>query len=171
MLPATVGLVYWKMITYCVPNDKSAQRHVAPLSSPDPSLIVSTVSFLCPALALICWNDSPHIRGTNRMPSASLSLSSPYPHSHPNPQQPPHPPTPLMGKSSKRRARGGANVVRGQGSVLTQSTHCTNDIMAARNHHMSSNTFWVIILLMQTGGIVRFNTTHTMTIWQLELRS
>lgn len=79
MLPATVGLVHWKMITYCVPNDKSAQWHVALLSSPDPSLIVSVVSFLYPALALICWNDSPHIRGTNRMPSASLSLSSLYP--------------------------------------------------------------------------------------------
>lgn len=96
MLPATVGLAYWKMITYCVPNDKSAQWHVALLSSPDPSLIVSVVSFLLPALALICWNDRPHIRGTNRMPSASLSLSSLCPPCRP--QQPPTspPPTPTV---------------------------------------------------------------------------
>jgi len=80
MLPETVGLVYWKMITYCVPNDKSAQWHVSLLSSSGPSLIVSVISFLYPAPALICWNDSPPIRGTNRMPSASLSLSSLYPH-------------------------------------------------------------------------------------------
>lgn len=86
MFPATVGPVYWKMITYCVPNDKSAQWHVALLSWPDPSLIVSVVSFLCTTLALICRNDRPHMRGTNRIPSASLSLSSLRPprcHLHP----------------------------------------------------------------------------------------
>lgn len=76
MLPATVGPVYWKMITYCVPNDKSAQWHVSLLSWPDPSLIVSVVSFLYTTPALICRNDRPLIRGTNRIPSASLSLSS-----------------------------------------------------------------------------------------------
>lgn len=86
MFPATVGPVYWKMITYCVPNDKSAQWHVALLSWPDPSLIVSVVSFLYATLALICRNDRPHMRGTNRIPSASLSLSSlrpPHCHLHP----------------------------------------------------------------------------------------
>lgn len=79
------------MITYCVPNDKSAQWHVALLSWPDPSLIVSVVSFLYATLALICRNDRPHIRGTNRIPSASLSLSSlrpPHCH-HPHPPLPP----------------------------------------------------------------------------------
>lgn len=162
MLPATVGLVYWKMITYCVPNDKSAQWHVALLSSPDPSLIVSVVSFLYPALALICWNDSPHIRGTNRMPSASLSLSSLYPHCLPTPT--PHQP-PCTGKSTKPRARGGANVVWGQGSV---SAVWINDIIAARNQHTFLNTlhapandsewlsFWG-----RTGGFVKFNTVHS----------
>lgn len=106
MLPATVGLVYWKMITYCVPNDKSAQWHVALLSSPDPSLIVSVVSFLPPGLALICWNDSSHIRGTNRMPSACLSLSSLYPNC--SLQIPLHPPPPpLNGEINRASGQGG----------------------------------------------------------------
>lgn len=100
MLPATVGPVYWKMITYCVPNDKSAQWHVALLSSPDPSLIVSVVSFLYPTLALICWNDSPHIRGTNRMPSASLSLSSLHPERPPS--SPPSAPLPSRPSSPQK---------------------------------------------------------------------
>lgn len=162
MLPATVGLVHWKMITYCVPNDKSAQWHVALLSSPDPSLIVSVVSFLCPACALICWNDSPHIRGTNRMPSASLSLSSlSMLTAAPNAPSPLHhpllPPSSFKRGGNQRSLRlegkwgGGAeNVVWGQGSV---SAVWVGDIIAARyQQHTSSNTllskwFWVIIRL------------------------
>lgn len=146
MLPATVGLVYWKMITYCVPNDKSAQWHVALLSSPDPSLIVSVVSFLPPGLALICWNDSSHIRGTNRMPSACLSLSSLYPNC--SLQIPLHPPPPpLNGEINRASSQGGgADVVWGQGSV---SAVCMCDITAGRNHwHTSLNVLQQHILFM-----------------------
>lgn len=120
MLPATVGPVYWKMITYCVPNDKSAQWHVALLSWPDPSLIVSVVSFLYTTLALICRNDRPHIRGTSRIPSASLSLSS---------LRPPHchPPRPSPSSSAQPE---GADVVEAQNSGFVS---WRSDITAAGN--------------------------------------
>lgn len=82
-LCVTVGLVYWKMITYCVPNDKSVQWHVALLSPhrPPPSQTRPWLSppffcfFLTNPLALICWNDRPHRPAANRMPSVCLSLS------------------------------------------------------------------------------------------------
>lgn len=153
MLPATVGLVHWKMITYCVPNDKSAQWHVALLSSPDPSLIVSVVSFLYPALALICWNDSPHIRGTNRIPSASLSLSSLCPHCCPQPPSI----TPLsslnweINRASGRRGctfslRSGLCVCR-----LNKWHHGSQESAAHVLKHLAcaSEWFWVIIILEQ----------------------
>lgn len=171
MLPVTVGLVYWKMITYCVPNDKSAQWHVALLSSPDPSLIVSVVSFLYPGLALICWNDRPHLRGTNRMPSACLSLSSLYPHCSP---QPPSIILTIVPKWGNQQARGGADVVWGQGSV---SAFYMSDIIAARNqHHIPSNALHAPANNFsdhpfEVGGIVNFNTLQSITISQLELWS
>lgn len=92
--------------------------------------------FSLPALALICWNDSPHIRGTNRMPSASLSLSSLYPHSPPTPSITPQP---LSGKSTEPQAKGGAaSVVWGQGSM---SAIWMNDIITAKNQQRTlSNT-------------------------------
>lgn len=92
--------------------------------------------FSLPALALICWNDSPHIRGTNRMPSASLSLSSLYPHSPPTPSITPQP---LSGKSTEPQAKGGAaSVVWGQGSM---SAIWMSDIITAKNQQRTlSNT-------------------------------
>lgn len=67
---------YWKMITYCVPNDKSAERHVALLFPPRPFLDCLYRLFFNQPLALIYWNDRPHTIEKNRMPSVSLSLST-----------------------------------------------------------------------------------------------
>lgn len=71
-----------------------------------PWLSLSFLFFTRP-LALICWNDSPRIRGTNRMPSASLSLSSPYPHGTPRFPTPHHHPTLTASSTGLRQGDGG----------------------------------------------------------------
>lgn len=109
---------HWKMITYCVPNDKSAQRHVALLFPPQtlPWLSLPFFFFNQP-LALIYWNDRPHTTEKNRMPSVSLSLST-------QPLSPSAPSPPPGG--IRQYLRG----VAGRGSLkeLEVKPHCTHSL-------------------------------------------
>lgn len=123
-----------------------------------PWLSLSFLFFTQPP-ALICWNDSPHIRGTNRMPSAFLSLSSLYTCPNPPPLPPPASPhTPGPERGCKCSLRSGLSVCR-----MNKWHHCSQKSAAHVLEHIACVSKWFSVSLQQ---VAMWSLTSCALVWK-----